>query len=138
MERARVLVADDHAPSVALWRSLLQPEFEVIATVETGDELVAAAAKLSPDVIVTDIAMAGLDGIGAAEQILRNDPAARIVFVTVLADPAMVRRGLRAGALGYVLKMSAGEDLVPAVHAALRGERHVSAMPEERRAWNAR
>jgi DNA-binding NarL/FixJ family response regulator len=138
MKRARVLVADDHAPSVVLWRSLLQREFEVIATVETGDELVAAAAQLSPDVIVSDIVMAGLDGIGAAEQILRNDPAARIVVVTVLADPAMVRRGLRAGALGYVLKMSAGEDLVPAVRAALRGERHVSAMPDERRAWNAR
>ena len=138
MVRPRVLVADDHAPSAALWRGVLEAEFDVIATVGRGDLLVTTAAELSPDVIVTDVVMPGLDGIGAAEQILRANPQARIVFVTVLADRAMVQRGLAAGALGYVLKMSAGEDLLPAVRAALRGERHVSAMPDERRTWNAR
>jgi DNA-binding NarL/FixJ family response regulator len=93
---------------------------------------------MAPDVIVTDIVMPGLDGIGAAEQILRRDPGARIVFVSVLADEAMVQRGLATGALGYVLKENAGEDLVPAVRAALRGERHVIVVPDQHPTWNAR
>jgi len=125
-----VLVADDRAENVELWRSLLQPEFEVVGTANNGELLVTAAALLAPDVIVSDIVMPELDGLRAAEQILRHDPAARIVFVTVLADGAMVQRGVAAGALGYVLKMNAGEDLVPAVRAALLGERYVCVAPD--------
>ena len=128
--RARVLVADDRAENVELWRSLLQPEFEVVGTANNGELLVTAAALLAPDVIVSDIVMPELDGLRAAEQILQHDPSARIVFVTVLADGAMVQRGVAAGALGYVLKMNAGEDLVPAVRAALHGERYVCVAPD--------
>ena len=130
--RARVLLADDHAANAALWRSLLEPDFDVIATVSTGDELARLADITSPDVIVTDICMPGLDGLAAAERIFRTNPAARIVFVTVHADAAMLRRSLALGALGYVLKLVAGDELVPAVHAALRGERHVSAFPKQK------
>ncbi len=125
-KRARVLLADDHPAVVKDLCALLQPEFEVIATVGDGNALLAAAEALAPDVIVTDIAMPGLDGIAAASEILRRNPAARIVFVTVHADSEMVKKGLAIGALGYVLKLTAGEDLVPAIHAALRGQRHVS------------
>ncbi len=129
VNRPRVLLADDHAANAALWRSLLEPEFDVIATVENGYELANAAETLSPDVIVTDIVMPGIDGIVAAERILHANPAARIVFVTVHADTAMLRRGMATGAMGYVLKLVAGDELVPAVQAALRGERHVSVFP---------
>ena len=73
--------------------------------------------------------MPGLDGIAAATAILRQNPAARIVLVTVHGDPMLVERGLEAGALGYVLKRTAGDELMPAVHSALRGERHVSRTP---------
>ena len=76
--------------------------------------------------IVSDISMPEVDGITAAAAILRRNPAARIVLVTVHGDPSLVTRGLETGALGYVLKCSAGDDLVPAIHAALRGEVHVS------------
>ena len=93
---------------------------------QDGRALVSAAERLSPDVIVSDISMPGLDGIAAATVILRRNPAARIIFVTVHGDPCLVERGLATGALGYVLKLAAGDELVPAVHAALRGERHVS------------
>ena len=126
MTRARVLLADDHTGNTDLLRRLLQPEFDVIADVQDGHALVTAAEALSPDVIVSDISMPGLDGIAAAVRILRRDPAARIVFVTVHADQLLVERGLATGALGYVLKLVAGDELVPAVRAALRGERHVS------------
>jgi DNA-binding NarL/FixJ family response regulator len=70
--------------------------------------------------------MPGLDGIEAAMQIRRKNPAARIVFVSVHTDPGLVARGLAAGALAYVPKLAAGDELVPAVQAALRDERHVS------------
>jgi DNA-binding NarL/FixJ family response regulator len=75
---------------------------------------------------VTDIAMPGLNGIAAAARILASNPAARIVFVTVHNNPVLVQKGLATGALGYVSKLTAGEDLVPAIRAALRGERHLS------------
>ena len=124
--RMRVLLADDHPEILDYLRALLEPEFEVVATVGDGNALIAAAETLAPDVIVTDIAMPGLNGIAAAAQIIGTNPAARIVFVTVYNDPELVQRGLATGALGYVLKLRAGDDLVPAIHAVLRGERHLS------------
>jgi DNA-binding NarL/FixJ family response regulator len=126
MPQPRLLLADDHAETAELLRGLLQAEFDVIAQVEDGLALVAAAEGLSPDVIVSDISMPGLDGIAAATLILQRNPDARIVFVTVHCDRFLVDRGFAAGALGYVLKREAGDDLSPAVRAALCGERHVS------------
>ena len=117
------MVADDQAANLALLRALLETEFDVIGTVQNGQALVDAVSTLSPDVVVTDIAMPILDGIAAAREILRRNPAARVVFVTVHADPTLVRRGMAVGGLGYVPKVSAGDELVPAVWAALKGER---------------
>ena len=124
--RPRLLLADDHAETAALVRALLEPEFDVVAQVGDGAALVAAAERLLPDVVVTDISMPRLDGIAAVGAILRRNPAVRIVFMTVHGDAHMVERGLAAGGLGYVLKVVAGDDLVPAVHAALRGDRYLS------------
>jgi DNA-binding NarL/FixJ family response regulator len=126
MDRARVLLADDHADTMALLLGLLDAEFDVIASVTCGNALVSAAEALAPDVIVSDISMPDVDGLTAANRILHRNPAARIVFVTVHDDAVIAERGLAIGALGYVLKSVAGDELVPAVHAALRGERHVS------------
>jgi DNA-binding NarL/FixJ family response regulator len=124
MYRPRLLLADDHPETRALLRTLLQ-DFDIVAEVKDGLELVSAVDRLSPDVIVTDVSMPGLDGIEAAMQIRRKNPAARIVFVSVHTDSALVDRGLATGAFAYVPKLAAGDDLVPAVQAALRGERHV-------------
>jgi DNA-binding NarL/FixJ family response regulator len=117
-----VLLADDHTETAAQLRQLLESDFEVVALVEDGRALVSEAARLTPDVIVTDISMPGLDGIDAAALIRRRDPEARIVFVTVHSEPILVERALAAGALGYVLKDTAGDELVAAVHAALGGQ----------------
>lgn len=122
MDRPRLLLADDHPETRALLRTLLQ-DFDIVAEVEDGLELVSAAGRLSPDVIVTDVSMPGLGGIEAAMQIRRQNPAARIVFVSVHTDPGLVERGLATGAVAYVPKLAAGDELVPAVQAALRGER---------------
>ena len=126
MSRPRVLLAEDNADTADRLRKLLRAEFEVVASVEDGDALVDAAGRLSPDVIVTDIAMPGMDGIEAAALIRRRNPDARIVFVTVHAESMLIEAGREAGALGYVLKDAAGEDLVAAIRAALVGRQYVS------------
>jgi DNA-binding NarL/FixJ family response regulator len=126
MCRPRLVLADDHVETSKQLRHLLQPHFEVVALVEDGQALVSAAARLAPDVIVTDISMPGLNGLEACALILRHHPEARVIFVTVHAEPALVARGLAAGALGHVLKDAARNDLVPAVRAVLAGDCYVS------------
>jgi DNA-binding NarL/FixJ family response regulator len=122
----RLVLADDHADTRLLLHDLLEPEFDIVAEVENGLALVAAVGNLSPDVIVTDISMPYLDGIAAATVICGANPATRVVFVTVHNDRAVVERGMASGALGYVLKGTAGDELLPALHASLRGERYIS------------
>jgi DNA-binding NarL/FixJ family response regulator len=126
MMRPRVLLAEDFEAVAEQLRWLLEAEFDVVATVEDGYALIGAAKTLRPDVIVADIAMPRLDGISAAAVILRDAPTNRIVLVTMFPDRELVDRAMEIGAMGYVLKLSAGEELVPAVHAAIRGERHLS------------
>jgi DNA-binding NarL/FixJ family response regulator len=127
MPRARVLFADDNQDTLLLLGDLLRERFDVIAEVTDGDALVEAAERLAPDLIITDIMMPGMDGITAADAILRRDPKARIVFVTAYQDAILVDRAMATGAFGYVLKLSAGDELLPAAYAALRGARFVSA-----------
>jgi len=129
MRRSRVLLADDHAATLQSWRALLESAFDVVGSVGDGRALVDAYEQLRPDVIVADIAMPELNGIAAAELIVRRHGGARIVIATVHADRALLRRGLAAGALGYVLKVRVGEDLVPAIQAVLRGDVYISPFP---------
>jgi DNA-binding NarL/FixJ family response regulator len=127
MGRARVLLAEDHPRVAEELRRLLEREFEVIAVVDDGDELLRVAADTHPDVVVSDVAMPGRDGIAATLALVGGRPEARVVLVTVHDDPELAERGYAAGALAYVLKLAATRDLVPAVRAALRGERYVPA-----------
>jgi DNA-binding NarL/FixJ family response regulator len=124
-----VLLAEDHDATLRSWQALLESEFEVVGSVGDGRALVAACDRLRPDVVVTDITMPAMSGIAAAEAILRSHPATRIVLVTVHAERVVQRKGLSAGALGYVLKIRAAEDLVPAVRAVVRGDVFLSPLP---------
>ena len=121
-----MLLAEDHAQTAERLRKLLAAEFDVIAWVEDGAALVESARRLSPDVIVADIAMPKVDGIEATAQIRRRDSNARIVLVTVHSEVTLMEAGLAAGALGYVLKDTAGEELVLAIREALGGHQYVS------------
>jgi DNA-binding NarL/FixJ family response regulator len=126
MERPRVLLAEDHPRVASELRRLLEPEFDVIAVVADGHALLREAEAVHPDVIVSDVMMPGLDGIAATARLLARRPGSRVVLVTVHDDPEMAEQGYAAGALGYVLKLDAARDLVPAVRTALRGERYLS------------
>ena len=133
MDRPRVLLADDHAMMAEELRRLLEPEFDVVATVADGDALLRAADDAHPDLIVADIAMPGLDGIAATVALRARRPGTRVVLVTVHDDPDLAERGYAAGALAYVLKRTAGRELLPALRAALRDERYVSPSIRDRR-----
>ena len=131
MARPRVLLAEDHAPVAAQLRALLEQDFEVVATVEDGRTLLATADAVRPDVVVTDIAMPGLDGLAATSALRDRHAGMPVVLVTIHDDPEVVRAGFEAGALGYVLKRDAPDHLLAAVHQALRGERYVSRNAED-------
>jgi DNA-binding NarL/FixJ family response regulator len=126
MSIPRVLLADDHRMVAEGVKSLLEEEFELVAVVENGRDLVEAAQRLRPDVIVADITMPHLNGIDALVQLKRENVHTRMVFLTMHKDAAYARRALEAGALGYVLKHSAQTELFLAVRAALDGKTFIT------------
>jgi DNA-binding NarL/FixJ family response regulator len=129
---ARVRLAEDHPAGAEDLRVVLASEVDVIATVGDGDGLVAAADTLTPDVLVTDIARPGRGGMAAAGEIRPRHPRARRVLVTVPNAAELVQNAVATGVLGDVLKLTAGEELVPATHAARRGERDVARLVRHR------
>jgi DNA-binding NarL/FixJ family response regulator len=133
MARARLLLADDHSLVVAGLKKLLEPEFDVIGTVEDGRALVTCAQKMRPDVVLLDISMPLLNGIEAARQIHRSHPNMKIIFVTMHADPDYVSAAFDAGALGFVVKRSAASELARAIRQVLRGGTYVTPLVQEPR-----
>lgn len=124
--KPRVLLADDHAAFAREVESLLEPEFEVVGTVHDGRAATEAARLLSPDVVVLDVKMPVMGGIESARSIFEHATDARVVFLSSYRSPALVRDALATGALGYVFKASAVEDLVRAIRAAIEGQTFVS------------
>lgn len=121
MRRARVLLADDHAIVAQGLASLLQDEFNMVGTVGDGGALIDAARELRPDVIVTDMAMPGLSGLDALRRLRAEGVETKVIFLTMHADAQLAGEALRAGASGYVLKHSAGEELIRAIREVLQG-----------------
>jgi len=126
MAKIKILVADDHPIIVVGLRRLLEPTFEVVAMVENGRELIVAAKKLKPDVIVVDISMPLLNGIDAVSQIRSEGLKAKIIFLTMHTEANYARRALAEGASGYVLKHSASNELLFAIQQALVGRTFVT------------
>src|SRR5579884_1229398 len=124
--RPRVLIADDHVLVAEALRTLLSPEFNVVAMVHDGRNLIEAVQTAIPDIVLVDISMPVLNGLHAGERIKRDFPQVKIVYVTVASDPEMMTASLARGGDGYVLKTAAPSELVTAIRSALRGERYVS------------
>jgi len=121
MRRNTVLIADDHTIVVEGLVGLLKDDFDVVGTVSDGQLLIDAARRLRPDVIVTDISMPGLSGLDVLPRLKAERVDSRVVVLTMHNDAALATRAIRAGASGFLLKQSAGEELVNAIQQALQG-----------------
>ena len=124
--RYRLLVADDHPDMRHEIQGLLDPEFEVLRAVGDGAALLKAAIELRPDAVISDLQMPELDGIEAGAQMLDRGLCEAIVILSMYPDRHLVHTAFKAGIRAYVLKLDAYEELIPAVYAALRGERYLS------------
>lgn len=122
MKRTRVIVADDHQIVAEGLRSLLEPDFEVVAVVEDGRAALQAARELEPDVVVADIGMPHVNGIELTLRLAKEQPRVKVVILTMHREEAYARRALEARAAGYVLKVAAPGELVSAIRAALEGK----------------
>jgi len=122
----RLLLADDHPALLGQIARLLAGEFEIVGTVSNGLDLIEAAARLDPDLVVLDITMPGLDGIEGARRLRQTGCRAKIVFLTVHDDADYVRAGMEAGGMGYVVKARLAADLIPALRKAQTGSCFIS------------
>ena len=128
MPLVRVLVVEDFAPFRRLIASTLgkKPELSIVCEVSDGLEAVQKAQELQPDLIVLDIGLPSLNGIEAARRIRKVSPESKILFLSQESAADAVQEALGLGGLGYVVKIRAGSELLPAVEAVLRGEQFVS------------
>jgi len=127
MNSLRVLVADDHAVLREGLAMLIaaQPDMGVVAQARGGREAAQLAQRLQPDVVVLDVSMPDMDGAAAAEQIRADSPASHVLALTRHAGQGYLRRMLRAGATGYVLKRTAGDALIDAIRTVSQGGTYI-------------
>jgi DNA-binding NarL/FixJ family response regulator len=128
MLRLRLLLGDDHTLVRQGVRKILEEQtaWQVVAEVSDGRAAIQQCAALAPDVAILDIGMPILNGTEAAQQIARCSPGVRVLMLSMYADEAYVTRALQAGAAGYVLKDSAGTELIKAVELVARGQAYYS------------
>src|SRR5437762_14115561 len=124
----RILIADDHAIVAEGLKHLVeaQSDLEVVATVGDGRAAVHAARETEPDVVLMDLSMPELNGADAARAIIDERPACKVIVLSMYAEREYVRRALKAGATGYVVKRSAAKELVEAIRAVHAGQRYLS------------
>ena len=123
MEPARVIIVDDHPVFLHGLASVLDAadQITVVGMASSGEEAIALAAELQPDVIVMDLQMPGTNGVEATRSIVRTSPHIGVLMLTMYGDDESVFAAMRAGARGYLLKGSDQADIVHAVHALARG-----------------
>ena len=124
--RKRVLLADDQPAMLAQITRVLGEAYEIVGAVGNGLCLLESAARLDPDVIVSDITMPGIDGFGALRGLKHAGSRSRVVLLTVHEDPDFAREAMALGADAYVVKSRLASDLLRAIHEAVAGRRFVS------------
>jgi DNA-binding NarL/FixJ family response regulator len=122
------LIADDHGVVAEGLKHLVeaQPDMEVVACVADGREAVQQARDAQPDVVLMDLSMPELNGADATRAILQRDPKCRVIVLSMYSQREYVRRALKAGAVGYVVKRSAAKEVVEAIRTVHAGQRYLS------------
>jgi DNA-binding NarL/FixJ family response regulator len=128
MPKITVLLADDHTVVAEGFRALLEGWFDLVGVVHDGRALLDTAETLRPDVIVTDISMPLLNGLDAIRQIRSRRADAKVIVLTMHRDTQLAADAFRAGASGYLLKISPGEELINAIHQVAQGRAYVTTL----------
>jgi DNA-binding NarL/FixJ family response regulator len=126
LAKSRLLLADDHTLVVEAFKKLLEPEFDVVATVSDGHALIRSAASLNPDVVLVDLNMPLLNGIEAGKKLKAAQPNIKIIVLTMDEDTATAIACLGQWASGYLLKRSAAAELSKAVREVVRGRKYIA------------
>jgi len=126
MTRPKIILADDHRLMLDALTNLIEPEFEVVGTFTDGQALVECAPAIRPNVVVLDIGMPLMNGLIAGERLKQAMPLVKLVYVTMNHDPEIAGEAFRLGASAYLLKNSAGSELLRAIREAVRGGFYVT------------
>ena len=126
MKRPTVLLADDHRIVADGLRSLLKDDFDLVDVVTDGAALVESVSRLRPDVVVTDLAMPGMNALDALRELTRLGIQTRVIVLTMHPDAQLATEAFRLGASGYLLKSSAGEELLMAIREVLNGRAYLT------------
>ena len=129
MKKLRILLADDHKIVREGLRTLInsQPDMQVVGEAANGKEVLVKARELKPDVVVMDLSMPELNGLQATERLKAEHPKMKVVALTAHEDESYLRQLCKVGAAGYVLKRSAGDELVKAIGTVAKGGVHFEA-----------
>ena len=131
MQRTRVILADDHKMILDAIKKMLAEEFEVVGTFNDGLALVEGAPDLKPNVIVLDIGMPTMNGLSAGERLKQAIPNVKLIYLTMNNDLDLAAEAFRLGATAYLLKTSAGSELVEAIRTVARGGTYVTPLMTE-------
>jgi DNA-binding NarL/FixJ family response regulator len=126
MGRTRILIADDHILVAEAFKTLLEPEYDVVGLASNGKSLLTAAMETSPDIVLLDLSMPLFNGIDAGQELKRLLPKTKIIVVTMSEDPEVAANALRSWASSYLLKKSASVELKKAIAGVLRGHSYVT------------
>lgn len=124
----QIIIADDHQLVAEACRHLLEPEFQVLALVSDGRDLLKAEAELRPDLVILDISMPGLNGLDAGEIIRQRHPTVKLIYLTMSQQADLAAEAFRRGASGYVLKQSSADELLVAVRRVFAGHSYLSSL----------
>lgn len=127
MQKISIIIVDDHRLVRETWSFILNsdPRFKVVGECECGEDAVTVVQEVKPDIVIMDINLPGISGIEATEKIIQSGCPSKILGVSLHSDPNYARRMLQKGAMGYVTKNSAREEMFEAVTRIKNGEKYV-------------
>lgn len=128
VRKTRLVIADQQRLFAEVCKQLLEPEFDVVGIVHDGRSLVQAAIERNANAVILDVALPQLNGLDAAEQIIRRSPSIKVMFTTANQNPEVAAEAFRRGASAYVLKQSGADEYLMALRKIMRGDSYLSSL----------